>query len=318
MRRRDGVCERLVNPAIVWAAICVLTACGGGGASVTAPPSVPPTSTVAAPEPTPASAPSPVPINGVSSVREFKSSFEAEAEFYPQFYVVPPGQYGSTHTISTEHVRTGLYSHKAWMTQANDSNNDSGHGYLPHRAYPTVNFWKTAQGSFKGPCLLRLYVMADIQLQNRGLGQINDWFSPITVSPNEDDVWARVVTVGINPDGIPRLVHVPVQGAQSYIFQTSTIFFPWGFAKYTRFDLYIDFDPDHGKAKLWMDGALVSSGFVQGGNGKLANFHAGLYASAATRFARDGVSPGTVFNEDLDIIEVSGEAEADAKVLAVW
>ena len=80
--------------------------------------------------------------------------------------------------------------------------------------------------------------------------------------------------------------------------------------QWVELKFYLDMDPVHGEAKVWQDGQLVSTALVNGGNGKLAQAHFGMYA--APEFAS-----GVVYNDDLEIREVAapsvgGIAEAPA------
>ena len=255
-----------------------------------------------------------IPFRGVSesatvarpALREFTTSFEDVSDF-DGFYIVPPGEYDSRHAQSTENVRTGHYSHKAWITQARGSSNDSP-VYSPHRAYPTVQLHKTAGGSFSSRSLVTVWVFLDINLVDRPAGDIDDWFSFATLTPDASDAWSRTVLVNIVHDGYARLVHVPNQGEQEHLYQATaqtdtdgSLAFP--FNQWVRLDIYIDFSPTGGYAKVWQNKRLVSHAHVNGGNGTLAQAHFGLYASAA-------IPSGQVYNDDLTIREVRSETEA--------
>jgi hypothetical protein len=238
--------------------------------------------------------------------RVFQSSFESTTDF-AGFYIVPPGDYGSSHALSQEQVQAGEWSHKAWILKARAADND-GLAYLPHRAYPTVQLHKSAAGGFVTPCLVTLRVWLDIALQDRPAGRIDDWFSFITLSLDRSDLWSRTVLANIAPEGYLRLVHVPDQGKQEHLFQAGPANDPAGslafpYRRWVRIDLYIDFSPAGGAAKLWQDGKLVSQARVNGGGGVLEQAHFGLYASAA-------LGAGVVYNDGLVIREVRDEAEA--------
>lgn len=238
--------------------------------------------------------------------RVFETSFESESDF-ASFYIVPPGDYDSYHEISTEVVYHGDYSHKAWVLKARASNND-GIIYLPHRAYPTVQFQKTSDGVFVTPCLVSLWVYLDMDLVDRPSGSIDDWFSFITLSADTSDRWSRTVLVNLTPDGYIKLVHVPDQGEQTWIYQADSSNDPSGNLlfpqkNWVRIDVLIDFDSENGYAKVWQDGILLSHAKVNGGSGYLAQAHFGLYASAA-------VSSGVIYNDRLQIKRVVDELEA--------
>lgn len=246
--------------------------------------------------------------------RSFESSFESISDF-DGFYIVPPGEYDSSHELSTDIVHDGTYAHKASILTARATDNE-GIAYRPHRAYPTIQLQKTPGGIFRTPCLVTLWVYLDIALVDRPTGHVDDWFSFATLTPDSSDNWTRTVLVNIAPDGYARLVHVPRQGEQIYIYQadstndpTGTLLFPHRL--WVRLDIYIDFDSNAGYAKVWQNGVLISHASVQGGTGGLAQAHFGLYASAA-------IPVGTIYNDELRITEVEEETEALALVNSSW
>src|SRR3989344_7703012 len=237
--------------------------------------------------------------------RSIETSFESASDF-DGFYIVPSGAYDSSHNLSTEQVYDGTYAHKAWILKSRAKNND-GFVYLPHRAYPTLQFHKLEGGVLRTPVLVSLWIYLDINLTDREKG-IDDWFSPITLSSDPSDDWSRVVTVGLGPDGYMKLVHVPNHNEQEHIYQASIendldgkLLFSQ--KKWVRLDLFIDFDSENGYAKLWQDGVLISHAKVNGGKGTLAQGHLGMYASAA-------VPSGIVYNDKLRIREIADETEA--------
>lgn len=239
--------------------------------------------------------------------RHFVSSMETLNDF-PGMYVITPGTYGSTHQFASDKKVFGRYSHKAWILGANDVNNDSTSGYLPHRGYPTVQFQTTSGGVFNTPCMVTLWVYLDISLSARGTGHIDDWFSFETFTTDPTNNWSRTITINVNPDGYVRLVHVPGQNDQTYIYQATSATDPSGSLLYpmrqwVRLDAYLDFSPTGGYAKVWQNKQLVSYASVVDVNGTLAQAHFGLYASAA-------VASGTVWNDELRIVEVANEVSA--------
>jgi len=242
-----------------------------------------------------------------TSPRTFETSFEQVSDF-DGFYIVPQNDFDSNHDLAPDIVKDGVKSHKAWILKARDINND-GLIYLPHRAYPTIQFHKTSTGSFRTPCLVSFWVYLDINLVDKPTGSIDDWFSFATLSPDSSDSWSRTVLVNITPDGYVRLVHVPRQGEQIYVFQTDSLKFPY--RQWVRLDILIDFNSTNGYAKVWQDSQLVSHAKVEGGDGLLAQAHFGLYASAA-------IPSGTIYNDKLRIKEVKDEAEALALVSDSW
>ena len=237
--------------------------------------------------------------------RTFESSFESFDDF-KRFYIVPLGDYDSNQELSTGQVKDGHYAHKTWILKARDINND-GLIYLPHRAYPTIQLQKTSDGIFRTPCLVSLWVYLDMNLQYKPIGSINDWFSFMTLSPDQSINWNRVVCINTGPDGYVRLVHVPNQGEQIWIFQADSInntnkSLQFKQKTWTRLDVYIDFDAKNGYAKVWQNGKLVSHALLNGGNGGLAQIHCGLNASAA-------IPSGVIYNDKLIIKEVDNEDE---------
>jgi len=246
--------------------------------------------------------------------RSFESSFESESDF-AGFYIFPPGDFDSFHEKASDNVYHGSYSHKAWILKARADNND-GAVYLPHRGYPTIQFQKTAGGVFKTPCHISLWVHLAMDLIDRPAGQIDDWFSFATLTPDASDNWSRTVVVNLTPDGYVKLVHVPLQGQQQRIYQANaandpnnSLVFPQ--KKWVRLDVYIDFSRTNGSAKVWQNGTLVSHATVEGGDGYLAQAHFGLYAAAA-------IGAGIIYNDKLRIREVSNEQEAFLLVNSTW
>ena len=242
--------------------------------------------------------------------RTFETSFETLDDFNG-FYIVPLGDSDSNQELSTEQVKDGHYAHKAWILKARDINND-GLIYIPHRAYPTIQLQKTTDGIFRTPCLLSLWVYLDMNLQYKPKGSINDWFSFITLSPDQSNNWNRVVCINTGPDGYVRLVHVPNQGQQIRIFQADSINDPTKLLQFkqktwTKLDVYINFDAKNGYAKVWQNGKLVSHALVNGGNAGLAQIHCGLYASA-------DIPSGVIYNDKLLIKEVENEDEIQAYI----
>jgi hypothetical protein len=247
-------------------------------------------------------------------LRSFETSFETKTDFNG-FYIVPPGDYDSYHKKSSDNVYHGTYSHKAWILKARAGNND-GSVYLPHRAYPTIQFQKTPDGVFRTPCLVSLWVNLEMTLTDRPPGSIDDWFSFVTLTPDTSNNWSRTVLVNITPDGYVKLVHVPNQGEQVRIYQADSTNNPSGNLlfpqkNWVRLDVLIDFDSKNGYAKVWQNGVLISHAKVVGGNGYLAQAHFGLYASAA-------ISKGIIYNDKLRIKEVSNESEAVSLINSKW
>ncbi len=223
------------------------------------------------------------------------------------FYIVTPGTYGSTHLIDSSDKFEGSACHHAYILTANDVDNDSTPEYLPHRAYPTVQLYKTTP--IPSHCLITLYVKAQITLQERA--GVDDWLSLITVSPSVTDDWERTVLVNLTTDGYLRLVHVPNQGEQTHIYQVNSTLDPSGDLlfpqnQWVRIDLYLNLSSS-GRAIVWQNQEKVSEANMNGWSGFLNQFHAGLYASAA-------ISSGSVKNDKLRIIQVKDESQAKSFV----
>lgn len=264
-------------------------------------------------------APAPDTTDSPRTYRTFETSFEQEADF-KEFYTETAANYDSGQELATDIVKDGAKSHKAWIVNARAAHND-GLIYQPHRAYPTIQFHKTASGSFRTPCLVSLWVYLDMNLVDQPTGSIDDWFSFATFSPDSSDNWARTILVNITPDGYVRLVHVPIQGGQTHIYQAGkdaagndndpngALKFPY--KQWVRLDILIDLNAANGYAKVWQDSTLVSYAKVEGGAGLLAQAHFGLYASAA-------IPSGTIYNDKLRIKEVKDETEALSLVASSW
>jgi hypothetical protein len=230
--------------------------------------------------------------------RAFSTSFESVADF-AGFYIVPQNYLGTTsHEQSIEQVRSGTYSHKAWIYGANPPPLPGGN--TNHRGYPTVQLHKTPDGGYVCPCDVTFHAWLDMPLNVPG-----EWMSFATLTPDASDAWARTVLVNLSaanpapgtaPGGVLHLMHVPNQGERQPTFQTSTILFP--LRQWVEIKIHIDFDPVHGQAMVWQDGQLVSVAPVSGGNGKLEQAHFGMYAAPE-------LASGVVYNDDLQITELA-------------
>ncbi len=239
--------------------------------------------------------------------KSFYSSFEAVSDFNG-YYIVPQGAHGSTHYLDPADKYHGSFSHRAEVVQANDIDNDSTPEYLPHRAYPTVQMYKT--GIFNTPCLITMYVKVSMALQERA--GVDDWLSLITTTCTPNDNWDRTVLCNLTTDGYLRLVHVPNQGEQTHIYQVNSTLDPSALLvmpqnTWFRLDMYVDFSSTSGRAIVWQNKIRVSEALVNGGNGNLAQYHGGLYCGAA-------ISTGTVWNDKLRILEVRDRAHAESYV----
>ncbi|WP_233440925.1 heparin lyase I family protein [Leptospira biflexa] len=228
-------------------------------------------------------------LNKTQNGRVFQTSFESTNEF-SSFYIVPsPYQSVATHGQSSEQKRTGTYSHKASI---------SGLGpncFYPqncnHRGYPTIQLNKLASGGFKTPVLIEFHVYLDMELTTS-----QDWFSFATFSADASDAWRRVVLVNIDSKDYVYLMHVPSHNQNIHTYQVTNLPFPR--RQWKKITTCLDFSPQGGFAKVWVDSTLVSTANVLGGCGVLEQAHFGLYASPS-------LSAGTVYNDDLRIEEVN-------------
>lgn len=226
--------------------------------------------------------------------RSFESSFETEEDF-AGFYITPQGQKGTTyHDLSDSIVHSGSFAHRAWITGANAPSTPTENNN--HRGYPTVQLQEYSGGPFETPCLITLWVWLDMELNPNPEG-VDDWFSFATFTPDVDDAWPRTVLVNLGHEGFVHLQHVPVQGAQEHIFQTSTLPFPQ--REWVELKIYLDFSAE-GYAKVWQNGTLVSHAAVSNVENQLGQAHFGMYAAPQ-------LTAGVVFNDDLRIEMVEGE-----------
>ncbi|MDA3882894.1 MAG: hypothetical protein PF481_06395 [Bacteroidales bacterium] len=80
-----------------------------------------------------------------------------------------------------------MNAHKAWISGANDYTEAKN---TNHRAYPTIQLYKTKLGVFSTPCYIEFWVWLDMPLETREYG-VNDWFSFATFTDDSSDDWAR-------------------------------------------------------------------------------------------------------------------------------
>lgn len=230
-----------------------------------------------------------------SEKRTFETSFE-QVEDFSDFYITPQGYLNTSfHEKNDSLAHSGTYSHKAWITGTNEASTILKNNN--HRAYPTVQLYKTEKGSFKTPCYITFWVWLDMELKQNFNGVENDWFSFATFTSDETDNWSRTVLVNLSYDGYLHLMHVPSQGEQDYIFQTKEILFPQ--KQWVEIKVYLDFS-DNGYAKVWQNGALVSHAKVEDVENRLAQAHFGLYCPPQ-------ISTGAIYNDDLLIEMVDNE-----------
>ncbi len=219
--------------------------------------------------------------------RTWQSSFESVSDF-DGFYIVPQAPANTTnsdHALSMEQVHTGTYSHKAWITAANPPSTPTVNNN--HRAYPTVQLYKTEGGAYRGPVLIALGVWIDLPALAPG-----QWFSFATLDHTTGDVWDPVL-VNLSDQGFVHLMHVPYNGQGERIFQTDSIAFPM--RQWVKLTMEICFNGPWGHARIWQDDVLVSEADVKRGYG-FSQAHFGLYAPPE-------MAAGVVYNDDLVIRE---------------
>jgi len=226
--------------------------------------------------------------------RYFQTSFESANDF-DGFYISPQEYMGTSyHELSDSIVRSGSYAHMAWVTGTNPPSTPTENNN--HRAYPSIQLHQLQEGSFQTPCYITFWVWLDMQLKEQATGE-NDWFSFATFSSDASDNWSRTILVNLNTSGFTHLMHVPNQGEQNHVFQTTELKFPQ--KEWVELKVYLDFR-ENGYAKVWQNGTLVSYAKVSCPTSVLAQAHFGLYCAPQ-------IETGIVFNDDLLIKEVDGE-----------
>lgn len=227
--------------------------------------------------------------------REFNTSFESIDDF-SNFYISPQNHLNTSfHEQSDTVVFSGNYSHKAWINGANPPSTPSVNNN--HRGYPTIQLYKTENGSFVSPISITLWVWLDINLQANTSGGENDWFSFATFTDDESDSWRRTILVNLSHDGFVHLQHTSRQGENDFISQTTTLLFPK--KEWVELKIYLDLSA-HGYAKVWQNGQLVSHANVDNIKNRLAQAHFGMYSSPQ-------LESGVVYNEDLSLKMVNDE-----------
>ena len=101
----------------------------------------------------------------------------------------------------------------------------------------------------------------------------------------------------LSNDGFVHLMHVPDQGKQEHLFQTSTDKFPQ--KEWVEIKIFLDFSCN-GYSKVWQNGKLVSHANIRSIKNRLSEAHFGLYCSLQ-------FNSGAVYNDDLRIEEVDKE-----------
>lgn len=225
---------------------------------------------------------------------KFSTSFESVNDF-SGFYIVPQNYKNTaSHQLSNEIIHSGNFSHKAWIYGVNPESSPLQNNN--HRAYPTIQFQKTAGGVFRTPCYISFWVWVDIKLEPHI--PENQWLSFATLTTDSSDNWSRTILANLSHDGFVHLMHVPLQGKQDHLFQTQTVKFPM--KQWVHLKIFLDTRPGMGYAEIWQNDTLVSHARIADGNGLLAQAHFGLYASPS-------LSKGVIYNDDLEIREVKKE-----------
>lgn len=228
--------------------------------------------------------------------RTFTTGFEQVSDFNG-FYITPsPYQGAVTHGLSTAQVHGGTNSHLATISNAATSCT----GNCNHRGYPTIQLHKTAAGGMSGVVFTEFYVYVTMTIND---GQ---WLSLATLTPDSSDAWSRTVLVNVGNLGrtgggnYMHLMHVPNQGESGWTYQAGSTNggtqFPQN--QWVKVSICLDLNPATGWAKAWMNDVPVSAAPVSGGCGVLEQAHFGLYAPPA-------ISSGVIYNDDLQIREVS-------------
>ena len=231
-------------------------------------------------------------MTSIASAQEdhFRSSFESASDF-AGFYVVPVEPDSSAaHQLDDGEVLTGEFSHFAWIVRSNEGSTAGAN--RNHRAYPTIQFHKTPGGVLSTPLCVSLFVWADFDLKDRPGSQEDQWFSLATFTDDVSDQWRRTILVNVSHDGLVHLQHVPQQGQQNHIFQSTNMIFPY--QQWVHLEIELDFS-SAGYAKVWLDNTLVSHANVEATRNQLAQAHFGLYAAPS-------LSSGEIRNEDVSII----------------
>ncbi len=227
--------------------------------------------------------------------RTFKTNFTSVDEF-PDFYIVPPGDYDTIHSLKS----SPQPYHHAEIVKARDIDNESTPEYLPHRGYQAYQFHKLPDGGFVKPTVTSLFVRVGASLKT--LPGIDDWISLFTMSTDSSDNWTRTILVNLSADGYLRLVHVPDQGQQIYVYQNSQPLLKFPKNRWVRLDLFLDVSSVVKQAILFQEGKVVSKASLINVSPILQQAHFGLYASARLPY-------GYVDNAYLRVNEIDNEAD---------
>ena len=260
--------------------------------------------------------------------RTYYTGFE-DIEEFSDFYITPQAHLGSTsHNLTTEEKKSGSKSHKAWiykdnLTKAGINTN--------HRGYPALDFTKTPLGISKTAVIIDFWAFIDIELsKNKG----EDWLSLATLRSYYDTTWPRAYLINLDYKYRLHLMHVANQSeGNNDIYRAENIYFPKN--KWVRVTAYIDYTKDNRFNSpfiaVWQDGILAAAArFNDRITQKLLqsnlhieclrdwdktsivkaeamcglNYRGGLTQAHFGIYAPPKISKGTVYNDDLTVIEV--------------
>jgi len=250
--------------------------------------------------------------------------FEHRIEANNHIVIYGDSTYGTSIRLDGSKVYSGDSSVVGFVLKANDSDNQSSHGYLPHRAYifdefygyPLIDTTRYQGVPMQCPCFIEFaYLEVGINLHGRGrdsLGhkKIDDWESPGTVTPDSTHINPTPVTIGRDSDNYLYIEHAPQFDTTIHIYQAAAANDPTGAKRLTPNRWHLIqwyYDPiaygDSGYSKVWSDFNLESWNTVRHQPGFISAVHLGLYCSAA-------VASGSVYNDNEMIVRVHNEQEA--------
>jgi hypothetical protein len=232
-------------------------------------------------------------------------------------YVVAYGDsaYGTSIGLSASPRYQGDSAVVAFILRANDTDNQSAGGYKPHRGHIDYKYRGYAIGTThiigveqQCPCYFGVwYYVSGLPLHSHSGGRDDDWNSIYTFTKDTTDNFDSVITVNENTQGYVYAQHVPLSGQAIHLYQADSINDPTGSKKLTRnkwhlVQVLLDTKYSH-KITVWVDGKLSCIANVSGRTNTVAQWHAGLYSSAAT-------GSGTVLNDEIYGAPVKDSLEA--------
>ncbi len=181
--------------------------------------------------------------------------FESIEEF-SRFYSVPQHyQQAASHELSSENIREGGKSHKAWVYRAYDGPKAYNNN---HRAYPTIQLKQSEIGIITSQALVEFWVWVDADLSKQ---PEQDWLSLATLSSYSDIHWSRSYLVNIDHQYRLHLMHVPNQGEQIQDIESHSVTLPR--REWAKLTIYIDYSPNNRFQSpliaLWHNETLVSA-----------------------------------------------------------